>query len=217
MTDHIYSYYADVGCTTQTDLIQLWVDRWTREGWKAVVLGEDLAKQDPRYEAMMSKARVLPCVNHRGFERANFERWLAFSTVDGAITDYDVFPRCPFPPKEFPGFWCGETFGGPGWIVGTKADFSRIADLLLAYEAQPDDLFQGTPHVSDMTILQRQQGKSTIYDHLESIIQCFDVPGWENLPLVHFGNASIAHLMRENVGHTKAQVVAMLLDKYYRK
>lgn len=217
MTNTIYAYYAEVGCTPQGDLIDLWIERWQQEGWKAVVLGEDLAKQDPRYEAMMRKAEEFPCVNHRGFERTNFERWLAFSTVNGAVTDYDVFPTKPFPPRRFDGFVCGDVIGGPGFMVGTAADFSRIADLILAYEVCPDDQFQGIPHIGDMTILQRQQTVKSIYDAVNVCVQCFKHAGWEDMPLTHFGNASIADVVKEHEGLTKGQVVLLLLQAIYPK
>lgn len=214
MNHRIYAYYTDVGCDGQLELIDLWKERWKREGWEPIILGEDDAKKDPRWEAMKEKAKNFPCrQGAKNFERANFERWLAFAQIDGAVTDYDVFPRVPFPPQEFRGFVCGDGCGGPGFIVGTKIDFSFTVDVILSYEVQSDDIWDSQPHICDMRVLQKNKG---IYDRILHNIACFGEKGWEERPLVHFGNASLDAYTNCFKDKTKADAVRELIELHYQ-
>lgn len=214
ITDKIYCYYADVGCAGQTDLIEYWKERWEKEGWEPIVLGEADVEKDPRNNAMQGKIKTFPCLpGSRGFERANFERWLAFSHVDGCVADYDVFPMEPFPPIDFGGFVCGAGNGGPGFIVGTGADFSRIAEMILSYDVKPEDTWRGVPHLCDMRILHCNKH---IYSRLLHNILCFGEDGWQKVPLCHFGNASLDHYTEFFRRMTKTQAVRRLIKEHYR-
>lgn len=191
ITNTIYASYVEMGNAGEPPLIDLWVDVWKRHGWNPVVLGLDEIQTDPRYGSMLAKAKSLPCLNSRSFELSNFTRWLAFSHVDGAVTDYDVFPTQTFNPRDFGGFVCGDASGGPGFIVGTRKDFSKIADDIISYVPQPDDLTWSKPHVSDMIILHRTKAR---FDAIINNILCYGLPGWKETPLVHFGNAYLKPL-----------------------
>lgn len=191
ITDTIYCSYVNIGKTGELDVIELWKTVWQRAGWKPVVLGIEDIEKDARTATMIQKARSMPCINGKLFETANFCRWLAFSQVNGALTDYDVFPIKPFPPKDFGGFVCGDASGGPGFIVGTKENFSKIAEDIMVYEPKPDDLTWGKPHVSDMIILHRTKAR---YDAILNIHRCYGTDGWKDVPLCHFGNAYLEPL-----------------------
>lgn len=214
MTDHIYSYYAEVGCAGQRELIALWLERWKKEGWTPIVLGEADTRKDPRYDAMQVKARNFPCLHgSKGFERCNFERWLAFSQIpqpSAVVADYDVFALCPCGPMEDDyGFICADGAGGPGFIIGSPSDFSKIADDILAYDVKPDDQWDGKPHFCDMRLLHKSKER---YDEITHTLKCYGVNGWLDVPLVHFGNAYVEKEMKTM---TKAQACRGVLDRYY--
>jgi hypothetical protein len=211
--EYIYAYYSEFGCSGQLELIEFWKQRWEKEQWIPVVLGPKDAQKDPRYAAMIEKANAFPCLpNCRGFEQANFVRWLAFSQIKqaaSAVADYDVFPIRHFPPKDFGGFICGAGAGGPGFIVGSPSNFSKIADDILAYKWRPDDQWAGIPHICDMRILHKSK---TRYDRIIHNTELYGRTGWMTRDLVHFGNSSL----ERHASGTKTEKIKRILDKYYR-
>lgn len=213
----IYCYYANIGNPHgQQELIQFWKERWAKEGWEPYVLGEDDARRDPRYAASQAHIAALPCLpTSKFFERAALERWLAFSQVDGAVADYDVFPMAPFPPQDFGGgFVCTDQAGGPGLIIGSRANFSQVADIILNYQMAPDDNWQGIPHIGDMRILWKHKH---IYDKVLNLHTCYSMPGWETFPLIHFGNHYLVELTNNFRAMNKAQIVKRLVLEHYRQ
>lgn len=185
--NRIYVYYEEMHLPEQRALLPLWLQQWRAHGWQPQVVGPSSARRDPRYPAMLAKSRSVPCAHPGAFQTANFTRWLAFAALPGtdpiAIADYDVFPIAPFPPCAPPADLrplCADGSGGPGFIVGTPADFSRIADAILAYEPRPEET-----HVSDMTILHTMRSTFTITHQIE----CYGRNGWRSRPLCHFGNS----------------------------
>lgn len=215
VTDTIYCYYAELGWPREKELVAYWKERWQKEGWKAVVLGDDDAHKDARWAAMQTKISSFPRLpGHREFGAVNFRRWLAFSHITGAVADYDVFPLRPFPPKDFGGFYNGDGDGGPGFICGSPADFGRVVDLILSYKEEPDDVYEGTRHVCDMRILQKNKAK--LFDKIE-IIHCCYVPGFEKYPLCHFGNHYLAEMTQSYRKMSKVHAVKMLVEKHYHE
>jgi hypothetical protein len=188
ITDTIYCYYVEMGKQGELDLVKLWEEMWQKQGWKTIVLGRNEVIKDPRWPQMVRKASEMPCVNGLTFEEINFERWLAFASISGAVSDYDVLPIKPFPPRDFGGFFCGNPEGGPGFIVGSQANFSRIAEDILNYVPCAEDAYEGRPHVSDMLILQHSKAR---YDKVEINHAPHWHPAWRDYPLCHFTNARL--------------------------
>lgn len=210
--DTIRCFYRELGIPGQSDLINLWMERWQNEGWKTEVLGWRDAKQDPRWDAMQDKIESFPCVTGRGFESSNYERWLAFAQEDGVAADYDVFPIRPFPPRDFEDLpICGDGAGGPGFVVGRKADFSKIVEVILEYKVRPDDLWQGRPHLCDMRIL-----RNTRPYRIQNTIATYGQVGFGDVPLAHYGNASLDEMTGFFSKMSKTEAVKILLDKHYR-
>lgn len=186
ITDRIYCFYTDWGAPGEKALVDFWVDRWKVQGWKPEVLSPTTMLNDARLPALTAKAKSFPCLNAQKFQVANCTRWLAFATIDGAVADYDVLPIKPFPPADYGGFVCFDPCGGPGLIIGSKQNFSKIADDIMAYEPRSTDLTWNKPHVSDMIILQNTKAR---YDTILNQHRCYGVEGWRDVPLCHFGNA----------------------------
>jgi len=207
LIDTIHCFYLEIGWSEHFELLQYWKERWQKEGWKTKVFGIDDSKMDARFDRMVQKSKDVPCVNARDYEMANFIRWLAFSQIDGAVADFDVFPTKPFPPAEFSGFYSGSPTGCPSFIVGSRSDFSKVADTILSYEVRPDDVDHGNPHVSDMSIIYRN---TDMFSSLNRTVMLHTEPGWEQGPLVHFNNDSMVHLIG-----SKTHKIRTILSKIY--
>ncbi len=218
ITNRIYTYFIDIGWAIQADVVELWKERWRAEGWDPVVLGEKDAQKDWRYDALKKKVFELPCrPGAKNFERVSFERWLAFAGIDepGPVTDFDVFPIRPFPPRSFdPLPVCGDGAGGPGFVVGSGADFSKVVDAILAYEVEPDDVCEGQPHVSDMTVLKKRQ--KDLY-RIQVMVFTYGQQNFGTEPLAHYGNASLDVITDHHTGMPKAEAIRRLLQQHYRR
>lgn len=208
ITDTVHCYYQDLGWRDHFELLQFWVEQWEKQGWKTRVHRLEDARRDRRFGAMVNQCAKLPSVNDRRYSAACFYRWLAFSQVDGAVCDYDVFPLQPFPPQDFGGFACGDANGNPGFIVGSKADFSKITDDLLVYQPVADDVARGAPHVEDMIILIRSVKR---FPKSLNIVSQYGNPDWDKLPLCHFSSESINSLRGTG---TKKQIVERILQEH---
>lgn len=186
----VYCYFEDLGNPNEKPLVGYWCERWQREGWQTHICGVGDARKDPRFDAMEAKHASLPCLpGHWEFGRANYRRWLAWSSLPYCVVaDYDVFPLEPFPPMECEGFVNAAGSHGPGFIFGTGKNFSTIADGILNYQPGPDDQWQGIPHVSDMAVVFKTQ-----YDKILDWTGCYPIPPWnEYYRLCHFDNSHLA-------------------------
>lgn len=177
------------------------METWTREGWNPMLLGPSNALSHPKLQAMKDKASALPTINGRDYEKACFVRWCAFANAAATIpdpvviTDYDVFPRVPYPPRDYPEMFNGDPSNGPGWIVARREGIEAIIDTILAYEPRSTDFTDNRPHVSDMIILINNR---SLFSVVEPIIVCYGVPGWRNYPLTHFANAYMSQKLSKH-------------------
>lgn len=218
ITNRIYSYYSNIGWEAQAEVAELWRERWRMEGWDPIILGPKDAQKDRRWDAMQKKCEAFPCrKGARTFERACLERWLAFAGIKdpGPATDFDVFPIRPFPPRNFGSLpVSGDGSSCPGFIVGSGADFSKIADAILKYEPEPDDVWDGKPHVCDMSIMRKRQ--NDLY-RIQVMVITFLQHNWGTTPLMHYGNDSISKVEHLYPGHSKAQIIRKLLLQHYKR
>lgn len=182
----IYCYYEHLGKDDDTKLVKMWRRAWEDQGWTAIVLSKADAQRHPKFDAVSANSKRFPTVNGKEFELACFIRWCAFSLISGAVTDYDVFPRVPFPPAEFPIPFCGDPCNGPGFLVGNQYDFNAVVDVIAGYTPTSHDQHEGKPHVSDLLILQRNPN---LFPNVRTLQAGYGASGWDSVPLIHFGNA----------------------------
>lgn len=196
MTSTLLAYYEDIGLDWQLKTAELWLEHWTKEGWTPLLLGPSNALGHPKLQALKDKAASLPTVNGRAYETACYVRWCAFANAAKnavepvVITDYDVFARELYPPRDYPDRYNGEPSNGPGWLVARPEDIEAIIDTILDYEPRKTDLTFDKPHVSDMIIL---INNPQLFSVVDPIIQCYNTPGWRSRPLVHFANGYLSH------------------------
>ena len=186
----IFTYYHDMGVQCCTNMMELWLETWTAQGWEAIVLGPHHAKQHPKFEVLTAHASTLPTVNDKGYEMACFQRWCAFALEGGLVCDYDVLPRDKFPPREFSGFINAGVDCGISLFHGKPSDYEIVIDTIICYSPSPDDLWQGKPHVSDATVLKRNMH---IFPNELDLVRGYTDPGWETADLIHYANLRMKH------------------------
>jgi hypothetical protein len=200
----IYAFHANIGNPNSNRLIEYWQKTWTDQGWTPHILSWRDAYLNPLSQKLAAKVKTLPTVNNPFYELACWMRWAAFANHTGLMSDYDVFPQKPFPPREFKGFTNGQA-GAAGVIVGTPLDIAGVIQAILTYEPGPKDVYKGKRHVSDMVVL---QNRLDIFDHIEPLALCYREAGWEALPLVHFNNDSL----KNPHGDKAAQIRSILCN-----
>lgn len=209
ITSTIYCYHEFLGSAAHDATVNLWRRYWNDSGWVTYVRGIEDAQRHPDYHRYVKHVDKFPTVNNRDFERACYVRWLAFSMAPTdkpfAVSDSDVFPRVPFPPREFKTFFNGSPERGPGFIVGTRNDYQKIVEAIWSFiPREGDKLPDGRPHISDMVIL---QARKELFEGFEFLIDCYTRRDWQNVPLVHFGNE---YLSRRYPKHVEiAKVLSM--------
>lgn len=186
----IYAFHMDIGDVRLNETVPLWLSVWRKHGWTPHIIGMEEALRHPDFSRLWRMAESMPTVNDKMFSVVNFVRWCAFAGVNGVVTDYDVLPRVPFPPRDFETFFSGDRDNGPGFLAGLCSDFDRVVQLILNYSIMPDDIVRGQPHVCDMTILRRHP---ELYLSKQDLVRCYGVHGWQDVPLTHFGNAYLNH------------------------
>lgn len=161
MIDTVHTYYEPVrgiDAECQMKEIAIWEQSWRRLGWKTRVLGRDDVQIAP---AELERLRRLPSVNPEGYDLACYLRWFAMRALGGGfLVDYDVVNLRARPGIHEAILWGQSTIrilaGGrvPCAVFLVDGGGRSMCDILLGYEPSPSDLFEGRPHVSDMTILQ---------------------------------------------------------------
>lgn len=201
----VFTYYDPIpGNKDPKELIELWKELWSAQGWKPVVLGVKDAMDCLQYKPFRSKIAQLPTVNHPIYERACYLRHLAMVNVGGGLlTDYDVMPR-KFTPvearevSEDRGLTLLEPTRVPCAVKASKAGFQRIVDYISNYKISVEDMHMGKPHTSDMEILRKTKWKAvdSCVEHLCSGSQTRDElgDGWKKAPCIHFSTYSFHKL-----------------------
>lgn len=195
----IYTYYDRLaGMAPANGLLDLWKEKWSAQGWKPVVLSEKDAKRTARdYAKFLSAIHRLPTVNHRGYEDACYLRHLAMANRGGGfLTDYDVLPVNAPPP-----ICSGETTTlleptrVPCAIVSTREGYGALAKMFTEYKLTEEDIYNGSPHVSDMTIIRKTDLPiiPLCVEYLCSGSATHDDPGdgWRNAKMIHFSTGSL--------------------------
>lgn len=165
----VYTYYEDLGNeAVEGPLLEEWFARWMEAGFKPVVLGKGAAEVFSSYELARIRLSRLPTVNDPRYELACYNRYMALGsrgTTGGLLMDYDVFPvkdnvkekieyaiekhvTNPLQPL-FMGNYAKQCVS----FFPSRNALQVLLSQFLDYEPKEDDLYEGKPHVSDMTIV----------------------------------------------------------------
>lgn len=160
---NVYTYahkHARVTKQEMAAIVEAWQKGWTSRGWNPVVLTLRDAAKHPRFEEFSAAVERLPCVGDKKWMAHRFYRWLALDSAGGGLlTDWDVLPN-DFGPEivtqHFDGNGIERVLTADDRMVGAyvdKANTSALASVLIAYDAQPQDVLGDKPHVTDATVL----------------------------------------------------------------
>lgn len=169
-TNHarVCTYYTQAfGNSRQADdfeqLVALWRQSWTSQGWTPTVLTQADAEPHPRYGELLHAFSHLPTVNAPAYELSCYLRWVAALQAGcGWLVDIDVM-NYGFPPQAPYAGPLVHIFDGhvPAVVTGAPAAFEAVIG---AFEhsygrfenGTPDASIQqihGRPHTSDMYII----------------------------------------------------------------
>ena len=185
----VFTFYNRVPQLKPADeLIELWRESWSRNGWNPVVLGLNDAQKHPLYadyvEGIKAKAKS---VNPGDYDLMCWVRWLALDVMGGGLmTDYDVInrnfkdsdisadiPVCVYEPSKVP--CC---------VSATKDGASLLVQQIHAMPRHEGE------HYSDMYWFTEQP-----FERNPLVLE-FLSDGWEKAKAVHFANGS-CHRYRE--------------------
>lgn len=158
---NVYTYHSIHGRPSAESLaiIEAWRKGWTTRGWNPVVLTIRDAATHARFDELSEAIDRLPYVGDRKKQQAMFYRWLALDLKGGGLmVGNDVLPKELTPDKI-------SAFGESEPIYSDRDDHfvgmwlsleqSKMwINQVISYDAQPEDVLQNNPHVSDGTIVE---------------------------------------------------------------
>lgn len=184
----IVATYYDVRSEFPAEMEKRWWDSFGTRGFTPVILDENDARKNPRFNEISGVIDSLPTVNSKRFERACWLRWLAYETVAPAFfVDFDII-NFGFSPNTVvcnrPMMSHDARQSGPCSVWATPLGIQyfiehfRIATDFAHYD------WEGT-HTSDMLLFLR-----CFPAHVP---MCWEVacPQAMTAPLVHFNNGSL--------------------------
>ena len=156
---NIYTYYdnvLDMLSDTQLELIEIWKESWTKNGWNPIVLDNSyLNYSDDEIEYL----KKLPSVNPENYELSCFLRWNAMANVGGGwMCDYDVI-NCGFSPSDAKNYESMSILqmNVPCLVYGTTEDYNRIFKIFSSQSLNFTTFIKKEKgeleHVSDMIVI----------------------------------------------------------------
>jgi hypothetical protein len=190
-------------------LLELWRRSWARFGWRTVVLSRGDAERHPKWPDYAAAVSKFPTTNLKGYEAANYHRWMAMAVVGGGfMSDADVLPLADWRPETHPGFTIYsvdhlEQDGiCPCFVHGDAAQYDAICDHFAAAGAWAGSY----RHVSDQELLRARR----IPFNIRHDVLTYDDPRIAAVgKAAHFKNDAI----RSESG-TKSERVARLYARF---
>lgn len=170
---NVYTYYSARGRQSNESqaTIELWKKGWASRGWNPIVLTFRDSAKHPKFDLFSTAIEKLPCAMDRHRTAHRFNRWLALELAGGGLlVDCDVLPA-DFTPTQLGDVASAHVFRAApqGRFFGAYFDqeaATKWIDAIMAYDAQPDDMFGVKPDVTDDTILRRFHPKDDPPDGL---------------------------------------------------
>lgn len=201
----VFTFYNHVPQLKPADeLLDLWRESWSSNGWNPVVLGLNDAQKHPLYNEFVEgiKAKT-KSINPGDYDLMCWIRWLALEVMGGGVmTDYDVINRslgicdikeddvCVYAdggnkPEAFNRVRVYEISKVPCCVSVTK---NGAESLVRGIHAMPKN---NGEHYSDMYWFMEQDIE------VKPIVVEFLSEGWEAAKAVHFCNGS-CHRYRQD-------------------
>lgn len=158
---NVYTYYHKLtGTTYETQaILDLWRKGWVTRGWNPIILTYADAVKNAKFDDFEAALAKLPCAGADRKRWAHqFYRWLALDSAGGGLlTDYDVLPG-DFTPanQDHPEVCVFRSADDTPLFAGDFPEHSRWVESIMRYDAQPTDLLEGKPHVTDDNIARHE-------------------------------------------------------------
>jgi hypothetical protein len=203
----VHTYYEplpNVDESIQRAELAVWRESWERWGWECKVLGRgDVVITIEE----MERLQRLPSVNPQGYDLACYLRWFAMRAIGGGLmVDYDVVNigfRAPAIVAG-PDIICLCNYYVPCAMALTSNGAAQWCQMMLGYEPTADDTYEGRPHVSDMTILQRASDR-----HVDELLICQEPQVMTDKTLMLHASRHAMKAIRAD-GLARHQVMAIL-------
>ena len=180
---NIYTYYdnvLEISSETQLELIEIWKESWSKNGWNPIVLDKSYINCS---DTEMSYLENLPSVNPKNYEMSCFLRWNAMANIDGGwMCDYDVINR-GFSPEDSKNYKSMSILQGhvPCLVYGSSEDYANIFKIFSTESLEFLTTINDRLHTSDMYAIS--------YISKRESINCFniidDYPKREESILIH--------------------------------
>ena len=197
----VYTYIENISQASgfETEVLALWKKTWSDNGWSPVILGRADADKHPRFKEFHDiVSEIKTPYNAHEYNLLCWLRWLAFAQVGGGfISDYDVMNIKLKPEDMLPveTVRICHTYGVPCFVQSSGKGAEEIIDAIMGHT--PDYAMDGK-NWNDMHFFIQSKfekclnGKqawlengSTWYEKDDAVMH-----SWEDLPIVHFSNAS---------------------------
>lgn len=176
-------------------LINLHKESFERFGWEVLRVGEDTARQHPKFELFDNPGTVLgKSGNPWVYTRACYMRWLAYSVAGCYFADFDVmnYGFLPSDAQEIVAM-CEvgrPIFLSPAGAVGlmNKPAYEKVIQTYVDFIERPVIEGAMSQDVNDMTIMRqlRPEWYESISYFDDRYCKDYTNPGWETANLVHY-------------------------------
>jgi len=119
---------------TDRVMLDTWRAAWESQGWKTKILTIEDAKKHPDFDHYNKSLDAVPLGWNNYYNRLCYLRWLAMAAAGGGfMSDYDTVPirHPPSSWSDIPDRFTVYGSGVPSLVSGTKAEWDRMARLLL--------------------------------------------------------------------------------------
>lgn len=156
----IFTFYNPQNETSGDEkaMLALWRDGWTSRGWNPIVLRLVDAQKNGRYRSYVEAVEKFPFIGDKFSWLNRWLRWLALDTVGGGFyADLNVLPAA-FTPRVLDGITGFESMDGAqaSLFFADKVGTCSWLDKVLAYSLHDEDVQEGKPCVTDVTLLSRE-------------------------------------------------------------
>jgi hypothetical protein len=212
---NVFTYYTnpnEIGPSEGKAIITLWQEGWKSRGWNPIILRTTDAVRNRRYSQYLQWVEDLPYIGDKAVQRNRFLRWLALDSMGGGLlTDWDVLPGALIAQNtEMSGFTILSA-GDSSELSACYAEGESLTvwiDTIQKYLAQPDDLKDGKPSVTDMTVLNQTFAGST--RTVDTCVSEYGTKGYQMAKAVHFSQASIL------ASTERTQRKSVLMERFLR-
>lgn len=195
----VFTYFTQIDCLNDPDLIRCWKSSWSKHGWETVVLGEQESRSADAemYNRFRQSPLLKSCpTNPPQYTMAAMLRWIPMTKVTEPClhVDWDVMnngyrpEHLPSPIPDVPVYLSGWTC--PSAIYATPRGWKLWVAILEACPYFPrfnaDDLLKNScdQYAGGITPAE------FYWIHPSFPCKSYNKdPGWESCPLPHFPNS----------------------------